>query len=177
MIPIPEKDYRAEGALSSGCTTTDYSLTVLECPQDVHRGCSERYPDLFPTWEVALNRHAPAKGIVLAWKGAVGRVPRAYGGSNARCLMRQTPVLRCSRRAPAQASSDCELARPRQKFHSAKFFAPKAHFHPGVPPPTTCTVQPFWSVRATLTGAVRSDIQTCSRHGKSLKIAMDLDLG
>ena len=37
-----------------------------------------------------------------------------------------------------------------------RIFAPKAHFHPGVSPPTT--VQWFWSVRKTLTGAARSDI-------------------
>ena len=53
--------------------------------------------------------------------------------------------------------------------------APKAHFHPGESPPTT--VQRFWSVRDTLTGAVRSDIQTLYRHTKLLKIAMNLDLG
>ena len=47
-----------------------------------------------------------------------------------------------------------------------RIFAPKAHFHPGVSPPTT--VQRFWSVHATLTGAVRSDIQTLYRHTKLL---------
>ena len=47
-----------------------------------------------------------------------------------------------------------------------RIFAPKAHFLPGVSPPTT--VQRFWSVRATLTGAVRSDIQTPCRHTKLL---------
>ena len=99
---------RAEGALSSGCTTTDYSPTILECPLHAHRGCSERYPDLFETCKVAQNRHEPRPWIVLQGQGAVGRVPRAYGGSNSTCLTPRTPVFGLL--PGARASADCEPA-------------------------------------------------------------------
>ena len=93
-------NFRAEGALSSGCTTTDYSPTILECPRDAHRGCSERYPDLFKTWKVAQNRHEPRPWIVLQGQEAVGRVPRAYGGSNSTCLTGRTSSFRAPAGSP-----------------------------------------------------------------------------
>ena len=150
------RNFRAEGALSSRCITTDYSPMVLECPRDAHRGRSERYPDPLPTHKVALNRHEPATWIVLVGEGAVDRGGRAYGGSNTPCLTPQTSSFGLP---PGAQSSP--TAGPLEGI-----FAPKAHFHPGVSPPTT--VQWFWSVRKTLTGAARSDIHTLYRHTKLL---------
>ena len=88
-----ERNFRAEGALSYGCITTDYSPMILECPRDAHRGCSERYPDTRSTWKVAQNRHGPAIYIVLHRQGAVDRGARAYGGPNACFLTPARPVL------------------------------------------------------------------------------------
>ena len=70
------KNFRAEGALSSRCITTDYSPMILECPQDAHRGSLERYPDMCATCKVALNRHGTRPWIVLVGEG-VGRARRA----------------------------------------------------------------------------------------------------
>ena len=85
--------FRAEGALSSRCITTDYSPMILECPRDAHRGRSERYLHVLETHKVALNRHGSRPWIVLVGEGAVDRGGRAYGGSIAVRLTPDTPVL------------------------------------------------------------------------------------
>ena len=121
------KNFRAEGALSSRCITTDYSPTILECPRDAHRGCSERYPDPAETCKLALNRHGSPPWIVLVGERAGGRGGRAYGDSNTPRLPGQTPVLGS---LPGAQSSP--TAGPLERI-----FAPKAHFHPGVSPQTT----------------------------------------
>ena len=91
---------------------------ILECPQDAHRGSSERYLDMCATCKVALNRHGSRPWIVLVGEGAVGRVARAYGGSNTPCLTPLTPVLGSLRepnRARLRARSK-EFSRRRRTF-------------------------------------------------------------